>query len=106
MFEQFGNMMDVIKKLQQNVDQVQTDLKQERIEVSSGDVVKMVINGQQEIISIELNAKYLTSENTTLLQDLLVATFNNAIGRSRELNQTAMSKLATDLNLPKIPGLF
>lgn len=106
MFEQFGNMMDVVKKLQQNVEQVQNNLKQERIEVSSGDVVKITINGQQEIIAIELNNKYLSSENATLLQDLLVATFNNALSKSREINQSAMNKLATDLNLPKIPGLF
>lgn len=106
MFEQFGNMMDVVKRLQQNVEQVQNSLKQERIEVSSGDAVKITINGQQEIIAIELNNKYLSSENATLLQDLLVATFNNALIKSREMNQSAMNKLATDLNLPKIPGLF
>jgi hypothetical protein len=26
--------------------------------------------------------------------------------KSRDLNQAAMGKLATDLNLPKIPGVF
>jgi len=64
------------------------------------------LNGQQELVAIELNPKYLTADNATLLQDLIAATMNNALAKSRELNQTAMSKLAGDMNLPKIPGLF
>lgn len=106
MLEQFGNVMEMVKKLQQNVEDVQNQLKSERVEVSSGDVIKITMNGQQEVVSLELNSKYLTVDNATLLQDLLVATINNALGKSRELNQLAMNKLAGDLNLPKIPGLF
>jgi DNA-binding YbaB/EbfC family protein len=106
MLEQLGGLMDMVKKVQQNVDQVQDQLKQERIEVSSGDVIKIILNGQQELVAIELNPKYLTADNATLLQDLIAATMNNALAKSRELNQTAMSKLAGDMNLPKIPGLF
>lgn len=106
MLEQFGNMMEMVKKLQQNVEDIQSRLKDERIELSSGDVIKITVNGQQEVISIELNSKYLSADNASLLQDLLVATINNALAKSREINQTAMNKLAGDLNLPKIPGLF
>ncbi|TCL35796.1 hypothetical protein EV210_11039 [Anaerospora hongkongensis] len=106
MLEQLGGLMDMVKKVQQNVDQVQEHLKQERIEVSSGDVVKITLNGQQELVALELNPKYLTTENAVLLQDLITATMNNALAKSRELNQAAMSKLAGDMNLPKIPGLF
>ncbi|MPM29374.1 Nucleoid-associated protein [bioreactor metagenome] len=106
MLEQFGNMMEMVKKIQQNVEDVQSRLKDERVEVSTGDVIKITMNGQQEVVSIELNSKYLSAENATLLQDLLAATVNNALTKSRELNQVAMNKLAGDLNLPKIPGLF
>ncbi|HML31736.1 YbaB/EbfC family nucleoid-associated protein [Sporomusa sphaeroides] len=106
MFEQFGNIMEMVKKVQQNVDTVQEGLKQERIEVSSGDVIKITVNGQQEVVAILLNSKYLNADNAALLQDLLLATINNALSKSRDLNQAAMGKLATDLNLPKIPGMF
>ena len=106
MFEQFGNIMEMVKKVQQNVDSVQEQLKQEKIEVSSGDVVKIVVNGQQELLAIHLNGNYLTTENAVLLQDLLLATINSALAKSRDVNQAAMGKLAADLNLPKIPGVF
>lgn len=106
MFENLGNMMDVVKKVQQNVQTIQYELQNERITASSGDVVTVTVNGQQDIISIDLNNKYLAPDNHLLLQDLLAATINNALSKSRELNQTAMSKLTSELNLPNIPGLF
>ncbi|WP_378955854.1 YbaB/EbfC family nucleoid-associated protein [Pelosinus sp. sgz500959] len=106
MWENLGNMMDLVKKVQQNVDNVQNDLKLQRIEVSSGDVIKLTLNGQQELLAIEINPNYLAADNAILLQDLLVATINNGLTKSRELQQTAIGKLTGDLNLPKIPGLF
>lgn len=106
MLENLGNMMDVVKKVQTNIKTIQDDLQTERISASSGDVVTVIVNGQQDIIAIELNQKYLTPDNNLLLQDLLAATLNNALAKSREMNQSAMSKLASDLNLPNIPGLF
>ncbi len=106
MWENLGNMMDLVKKVQQNVDNVQNDLKLQRIEVSSGDVIKLTLNGQQELLAIEINPNYLNADNAILLQDLIVATINNGLTKSRELQQAAMGKLTGDLNLPKIPGLF
>ena len=106
MWENLGNMMELVKKVQQNVENVQDNLKLQHIEVSSGDVIKLTVNGQQELIAIEINSKYLSADNVVLLQDLLIATINNALAKSRELQQTAMGKLTGDLNLPKIPGLF
>lgn len=106
MFENFGNIMDMVKNIQQNVSNVQDSLQNERIEVVSGDAVKVTVNGQQAIVGLEISTKYLTPENASLLQELLIATVNNALIKSRELQQTAMDKLAAELNLPKIPGLF
>ena len=37
------------KKIQQNVEEVQSRLKDERVEVSTGDVIKIIMNGQQEL---------------------------------------------------------
>lgn len=106
MLENLGNMMDLVKKVQSNVQDIQQGLQNERITASSADVVTVIVNGQQDVISIELNDKYLTPENALLLQDLLAAAINDALSKSREMNQAAMSKLAGDLNLPNIPGLF
>lgn len=106
MFGQFGNAMDVIKRLQQNVASMDEKLQGELIEIAGSDVLTVTINGQQQIMSIELNPKYLTPESAVLLQDLLITTLNNAYLKSKELHKSAMDELAGELNLPKIPGLF
>lgn len=106
MLEHLGNVMDMVKKVQQYVGQAEDQLKNEYVEMNSGDVVKVVVNGQQSIVSVEINPKYLSADNAPLIQDLLVTTMNNALNKSREMHQAAMAKLAGDLNLPNIPGLF
>ncbi len=106
MLEQFGNVMEMIKRIQQNMEEVNDTLRNQIIEVSSGDTIKVKINGQQTIMSIEINPTFFTPDNATLIGDLLTATINNAWNQSREAQQNAMAKLASDYNLPKIPGLF
>lgn len=106
MLENFSNIMETIKKVQQKANDVQQALKQQHIEVKSGDTITVVVNGQQEIVNIVVNPKYLVADNAGLIQDLLVSTINNALAKSREINQAEMAKLAGELNLPKIPGLF
>ena len=106
MLEQFGNVMEMVKRLQQNVANMEQQLKNELIEVSGSDMVKVTVNGQQQIVALEINPKYLNPESASLLQDLLITTINNGFTQSREVHKTAMDKLAGELNLPKIPGLF
>ena len=106
MLEQFGNVMEMVKRLQSNVANMEEQLKNELIEVSGSDMMKVTLNGQQEIVALEINPKYLTPESATLLQDLLITTINNGFTRSREMHKAAMDKLAGEMNLPKIPGLF
>lgn len=106
MLEQFGNVMEMVKRLQQNVANMEDQLKNELIEVSGSDMVKVTVNGQQQIVALEINPKYLNPESAALLQDLLITTINNGFTQSREVHKTAMDKLAGELNLPKIPGLF
>lgn len=106
MLEQVGNVMEMVKRLQQNVANMEEQLKHEFIEVSGSDVLKVTLNGQQQIIALEINPKYLAPESATLLQDLLITTINNGFAQSRDMHKAAMDKLAGEFNLPKIPGLF
>lgn len=106
MLGNFGNMMNVIQKVQQNVSSLQEELREQRLSSASGDVVRVVVNGTQEIVAIDLNPTHLTAENQAMLEDLLIACLNDALNQSRKQSQSAMSQLAGEFNLPPIPGLF
>lgn len=101
-----GNMIDLIQKVQQNVSSIQESLRAKRFVSASGNVVCVTVSGTQEIVSLELNEAYLTTDNKAMLEDLLLTCLNDALSRSREQSQAAMSNLAAEFNLPPIPGLF
>lgn len=106
MLSKFTGVMEIVQKVQQNADSIQEGLRQERLESVSGDVVRVVMNGVQEIVAIELNPTYLSPNNKAMLEDLLTACLNDVCSRSRARGQAAMGQLASEFNLPPIPGLF
>lgn len=106
LLENFGNMIDVIQKVQQNVSSIQENLRTKQLSSASGDVLQVIVNGTQEVVAIQLNPQYLQAENKSMLEDLLIACLNDALSQSRTQSQDAMSKLAGEFNLPSIPGLF
>ena len=70
---------------------------------AGGGVVKIVMTGKQEVKEISLDPEILNPEESEMVQDLLVAAFNEALRKSQELASSQMSKVTGGL---KIPGLF
>lgn len=70
---------------------------------AGGGVIKVVANGRQEIVSIEIKPEAVDPEDVEMLQDLILTAVNGALNQSREMVAREMSKLTGGLN---IPGLF
>ena len=97
MSSQMGNIM----KMQE---MIQEDLGAKTVEgTSGGDLVKVEMNGRQELISIKINPSVVNPEEVDMLEDLLTVAFKDALAKSQELGMESMSKLTGGL---KIPGLF
>jgi len=69
---------------------------------AGGDMVLVVANGLQEIISVSIERQLLDSPDPELLEDILVAAVNDALQKSRELMTQEMAKIGGGL---RIPGL-
>ena len=63
-------------------------------------MVKVVCNGQQEIIDIEIEPELLEEKDVEMLQDLILAAVNEALRRSREIAEEEMGKITGGLNFP------
>ena len=89
-------MLDKIKQLKQLRDQAQSlknDLANETVEVER-DGIKLVMNGNQEVISLILPESFAKSE----LEEKLPLLFNEAI---KKVHQLVVSKMqAGGMNLP------
>jgi len=101
------NMNQLMKQAQQmqaKVTALQSELNTREIETSTGGgMVKIKINGKQEIIDIVLNPECVDPSDVDALQDLLKAAINQAVNESQEMVNSAMSKVTGGMN---IPGLF
>jgi DNA-binding YbaB/EbfC family protein len=94
-------MMRQAQSLQAKIGQLQSELATKEIEASvGGGMVKAVANGKPEIVSITIEKEVVDPEDIEMLQDLIVAAVNEALGRSKEMVEGEMAKLTGGLKLP------
>ena len=99
--QNWKNLMKEAQKMQAKIAKMQEELKEKTVEASSGGgMVKVVCNGQQEIIDIEIEPELLEEKDVEMLQDLVLAAVNEALRRSREIADEEMGKITGGLNLP------
>lgn len=100
-----AGMMKKVQKLQADMAKLQEELKKRTLEVTAGGgAVKIVISGEKEIQSLKISPEAVDPEDTEMLEDLLIAAFNEAVKSVDEMTSSEMSKLTGGMNLPK--GMF
>ncbi len=100
-----AGMMKKVQKLQADMAKLQEELKKRTLEVTAGGgAVKIVISGEKEIQSLKISPEAVDPEDTEMLEDLLIAAFNEAVKNVDEMTTTEMGKLTGGMNLPK--GMF
>ncbi len=99
--KKMGNMMKQAQKLQAKMIKLQEELGSRTVEASAGGgMVKVVADGKQQIVSIEIEKEVVDPEDVEMLQDLVVAAVNEALSKSQEMVAAEMGKLTGGLNLP------
>ncbi len=96
-----GNMMKQAQKLQSKMLKLQEELAEETIEATAGGgMVKVVANGKQQIVSIEIEKEVVDPDDVEMLQDLIMAAVNDALNKSQEMVSERMGKLTGGLSIP------
>lgn len=100
-----AGMMKKVQKLQKQMTQMQDELKQKTIDVTSGGgVVKVVMNGEKQVVSLTIDPTAVDPKDVEMLQDLICAAMNEAVKKVDDMMASEMGKLTGGLNLP--PGMF
>lgn len=101
MMKNMGNMMKQAQKLQAKMLKMQEELADKTVEASvGGGMVKVVANGRQQIVSLNIEKEVVNPEDVDMLQDLVLAAVNEALSRSQEMVSSEMSKLTGGFNIP------
>ena len=99
-----GNMMKKVQKLQEDMAKLQEELKLKTIEATAGGgVVKVVINGDKQVLAVKIDPAAVDPEDIEMLEDLVLAAVNEAIKKVDDMMAQEMGKLTGGL---KIPGMF
>jgi len=100
----FGNILKQAQQMHAKITQLQEEMAGRTVESSSGGgMVKIVMNGKQEILTVRIDPEVVNQEDIEMLQDLIAAAVNEAIRKSQEMMTEEMKKITGGLN---IPGLF
>jgi len=96
-----GDMMKQVQKMQAKMAEMQAALEEAEVEGSSGGgMVKVVVNGKHEIISVTIDPEVVDKDDVEMLQDLIVAAVNQAHEKVQELQTEQMSGLTGGLSIP------
>ena len=97
-------MMKQAQEIQGRMQQMQEDLAGLEVEgQSGGGLVKVTLNGKLEARGLKIDASLIKPEEAEILEDLIVAAFQDAKRKAEAAAQAKMQEITGGLALP--PGL-
>ncbi|NOY07542.1 MAG: YbaB/EbfC family nucleoid-associated protein [Spirochaetes bacterium] len=102
------NPFDLLKQFQDmqgKMGEIQEKMKTITVEgTSGGDMVRIKINGQMEVLSVQISKEAVDPDDIRMLEDLVLAAFTDAMHKIKEKLREEMSSLTGGIDLP--PGLL
>lgn len=96
-----NKMMKEARKVQEQIVQMQEELHQRELEVTSGGgAVRVRINGKQQIQTLKIDPEAIDPDDIEMLEDMIVAAVNDAVKQSQDMVSGEMTKITGGLNIP------
>ncbi|GAB6099699.1 YbaB/EbfC family nucleoid-associated protein [Halanaerocella petrolearia] len=97
-------MMKQAQKMQSKMTKMQEELAKEKMDASAGGgVVTVTVNGEQEVVNIDIEPDAVDPDDAEMLEDLIMAATNEAMRKMQEKVNQEMGKVTGGMN---IPGMF
>jgi DNA-binding YbaB/EbfC family protein len=99
-----NNLMKQAQQMQAKLAMLQNELADREVESSAGGgMVKVKVNGKQQLLSISINKECVDPNDVATLEELVFTAVNQAMKDSQDMVQKAMSAVTGGMN---IPGMF
>ena len=96
----FSKILDKAKELENKMKESQEKIKNIRVEgISGSDSIKITLDGEGEMIKIEISDDILKEEKG-IVEDLIIAAHNNAKQKLKSKTSEEISKAAGGFNIP------
>ncbi|MFK8039765.1 MAG: YbaB/EbfC family nucleoid-associated protein [Rickettsiaceae bacterium] len=96
-----NNLLKQAQSMQGKMQEMQNQMKtKEYSGVSGGNMVKVTVDGGHNTKSINIDLSLLKIEEKEVLEDLLIAAFNDANAKIEKDSQESMSNMMGGMNMP------
>ncbi len=93
-----GNMQQLMRqaqKMQQELMEAQEELKTMEVTGSSGGgLVEVTMTCEKQVVSLNIKPEAVDPEDVEMLEDLIIAAFNDAVGKADETREQKLGKFA------------
>lgn len=107
MLGNMGNMQGMVKKMQKmqaDMLKMQEEVRQREFEATvGGGAVKVVSNGNKEILSIKIDPSAINADDVEMLEDMIIAAVNET---RRQVDETFEQQMGGITGGMKLPGMF
>jgi len=98
---QMNKLLKQAKSMQTQMMKMQEEMQKKEFEgQSGGGMVKVVLNGSNQLVSIKINPEVVNPQETEMLEDLIIAAHSSAMKRVKEMSDTAYGSLTGGLAIP------
>ena len=95
------NMIRQAQKMQEDIEAKKAELEEkEYVVTSGGGMVEITLKGNHEVKSIGLNPEVVDPDDVEMLEDMLVAAFNEAVRQIDEESERELERVTGGLNIP------
>ncbi len=102
-----GNVAKMLKraqKVQEQVAEFQERLKDQVVEGrAGGGLVVAKVNGNQELVDIQIQREVVNPDELEMLQSLVLAAVRQATRKSREMVEDGLKSITGGMQLPGMP---
>lgn len=99
-----NKLMKQAQQMQAKMAKMQEELEDKTMEATAGGgVVKVVVNGKQELLDIQIDPDAVDPGDVEMLEDLILAAVNEGMRKVKDMMEDEMGKLTGGMN---IPGMF
>ena len=96
----FTKILDKAKELEIKMKESQEKIKNiKAVGISGSNSVRVVLNGENEILKIELSDEIL-KEDKSIIEDLIIAAHNNAKAQLKDKTHEEISKTTDGFGIP------
>ncbi len=102
-FANMGNLLKQAQAMQAKLGKLQEEAAAKTVQASAGGGMVMVTaTGGMQIAKVEIDPEVLKSEDTEMLQDLLVAATNEALRKAKGVMAEEVKGLTGGLGIPGV----